>query len=137
MPENQDNPATQAVTGNFSINAQMSTGKQISVSGYLYDGESVESVNARLDLLHDVIDRQRMRAEIPDLESALEKLITSLNMHKEGMQALEKKKELGGKLSSQEKNILDNMLPTLQRISSDIEKGRSVIEDNKRKAGLT
>ena len=52
-----------AVTGNFTLTANLPNGKNFSVSGYLYSGESMESINDRVDILHDVVDRQRTRAD--------------------------------------------------------------------------
>ena len=79
MTEQQEGTLQGAlVTGNFSIQATMPNGKTINVSGYLYEGESVESVNTRVNLFHDIVDHQRTRSEIPELEARRDQGINAL-----------------------------------------------------------
>lgn len=131
------NPAANAITGNFQLDATLPNGKRFSVSGYIYDGESIESVNSRVDLLHDVLDRQRTRAEIPELEAKRDQIILGLNQMKDVMAQLEKKKNMEGKkLTSQEKLTLENMQATIIKAQLDIEKGEKSISDAKIKAGI-
>jgi chromosome segregation ATPase len=125
-----------AVTGNFQLNAQMLNGKTFSVSGYLYDGESVESVNQRVDHLHDVMDRQRTRAEIPDLEAKFDQTTKQLQQMKEVMADLERKRNDSGKLSSQEKLTLQNMGQSIVTVQENLVKGDAAIKEAKRKVGV-
>ena len=134
-PEMQD-PATLAVTGNYSLQAQLPNGKTFSVSGYLYNKESIESINQRIDLLHDVVDRQRLRAEIPELEAKRDQMIKQLDQMRDHMAGLERKKDAGGKLSSQEKLALDNIRQSLSKVMEEIDKGTSAIADAKKKVGV-
>lgn len=129
------NPAGNAVTGNFQLQAQMPNGKAFSVSGYLFDGESVESVNSRLDLLHGIVDRVRMRAEIPELEAKLDQRIIQLGQLKDAIAASETKSTTT-KLSSQEKLNLTNWMTSVSKINEDIDKGRAEIARNKAAVGL-
>lgn len=121
------NPAGNAVTGNFTIQATLPQGKQVTFSGYLYDGESIESVNQRVDLLHDAIDRQRTRAEIPELEVILENSMKRLVEIKQHYAVLLDKKAQGNKLSTQEKQALDVMDINVKKHAEDIEIGREKI----------
>lgn len=130
-----ENPATMAVTGNFSLSAQMPDGKSFSVQGYIYDTESMESLNQRVDLLHDVMDRQRLRAEIPALEAKRDQMIKQLDQMREHMAGLEQKKDAGGKLSSQEKLALSNIQQSLSKVQEEIAKGTQAIADAKAKTG--
>ena len=116
-----------AVTGNFTIQATLPQGKQVTFSGYLYEGESIESVNQRVDLLHDAIDRQRTRAEIPELEIVLENSIKRLDEIKQHYAVLLQKKAQGGKVSTQEKQVLDVMDINVKKHADDIEVGRGKI----------
>lgn len=86
------------VTGNFTIQATMPNGKSMNVSGYLYEGESVESVNQRVSLFQDIVDFQRTRAEIPELElkvAAAEKRLDEIKTH---YAVIIKRRDAGGKL---------------------------------------
>ena len=131
-----ENPATMAVTGNFSLQAQLPNGKSFSVQGYIYDTESIESLTQRIDLLHDVVDRQRLRAEIPELEAKRDQMIKQLDQMKEHMSGLERKKNDGGKLSSQEKLALANIQQSLSKVLEEIQKGTQAIADAKAKTGM-
>jgi len=125
-----------AVTGNFTIQATLPQGKQVTFSGYLYEGESIESVNQRVDLLHDAIDRQRTRAEIPELEVILENSIKRLDEIKGHYSVLLDKKAKNGKITTQEKQALDVMDVNVQKHADDITKGREKIAEARAKVGL-
>lgn len=130
------NPAGNAVTGNFTLTATLPQGKQVTFSGYLYDGESIESVNGRIDLLHDAMDRQRTRAEIPELEVVLESKVKRLDELKGHYSAILAKKERAGKLNPQEKAQLDVMDINLKHNVDDIAQGRSKIVEARAKVGM-
>lgn len=120
------------VTGNFTIQAQMPMGKTITVSGYLYEGESIESVNGRVNIFHDIVDFQRTRAEIPELEAKLDQRVVQLGQMRDALTELEAKK-LNGKLSSQEKQMLGNMETSIVKVMEDIAKGEEAVAAAKAK----
>lgn len=131
-------PSAQAITGNFSLQAQLAgqSGRSMSVSGYIYDGESKESLDARLDLLQEVIERQRTRSEIPELEAKREQMIKGLEQAREIMAELETKKNSGTGLSSQERMQLQNMRTNISKVSEEVVKGTKAIAEAKQKAGV-
>lgn len=120
------------VTGNFTINAQLPMGKSITVSGYLYEGESVESVNNRVNLFHDIVDFQRTRAEIPELEAKKDQMVVQLGQMKDVLAELEVKK-VNNKLSSQDKQMLINMANSITKVTEEIAKGEKAIAEAKAK----
>lgn len=135
--EHTEQAAAQAVTGNFQIGANLPNGKTLSISGYIYDGESRESLDARLDVLGAVVDRQRTIAEIPELELKHAAGIARLDEMRAHYAALLQKKDKAAKtLSSQEKSALDVMDINVGHQLKEIEKGRVAIEEAKRKVGL-
>lgn len=123
------------VTGNFTIQAQLPMGKNITVSGYLYEGESVESVNQRVNLFHDIVDFQRTRAEIPELEAKKDQMVIQLGQMKDVLAELEVKK-INGKLSSQDKQMLVNMANSITKVTEEITKGEKAIAEAKAKVKL-
>lgn len=137
-PKNHtEQTAAQAVTGNFQFDVQMPDGKALHLSGYVYDGESVESLNQRLDLMAGVADRQRARAEVPELEKQLVALNDRLRDYREHLNALVVKQQRAPKtLSGQEKQALDQMDLNIKKLTDDIETGRMRIEEVKVTAGL-
>lgn len=130
------NPAGNAVTGNFTLQCQMPNGKSFNISGYIYDQESVESLNGRVDILHDVMDRQRTRSEIPELEAKRDQMVRQMIQMREVMAELEAKQSEGKKLSSQEKLTLQNMAVSLTKVSSEVDKGGVEIEEARKKVGM-
>ena len=123
------NPATLAVTGNFTLTAQLPQGKSLSISGYLYDRESFESVSARIDVLHDALDRQRTRAEIPELEVKMDQSVARLEEIKTHYAAMDKKQSSGMKLTKQELDFLNVRDINVNKHLDDIEKGRKAVAD--------
>jgi hypothetical protein len=125
-----------AIIGNFNLQAQLPNSRSISIAGYIYDGEVLQSVNERLDMLQDAIERQKLRCEIPELEVAREQRVTALRQMKEHMEGIEAKERDGRKLTSQERMTLQNMSVNMKKVNEDIEKGDIAIADAKRKAGV-
>ena len=136
MSDNQ-NPASNAITGNFTIQATLPNGKTMNISGYVYDGESIESVNQRVDLFHDILDRQRTRAEIPELEAKRDQTVAALTQMRDVLTNLQERKAKGEKLMSQDKQTLQNLEMSVKHAQENIEKGEKAIADAKLKAGLT
>jgi len=131
-----ENPADLAVTGNFSITATLPQGKQITMSGYMYDRESIEAVNGRLDLMMEAMERQRQRAEVPELELKRDHLIRQLEAMRDHLKDLLNKQENGKTLTKQEKTNLENMYTSIAKCQADIDKGQVAIDEQKRKTGL-
>ncbi len=122
------------IIGNFNLSAALPNNRSIAVAGYFYEGESVASINERLDLCQEAIERQRLRCEIPELEAAREQRITAMRQMTEVMNELAGKQQ-AGKISSQERLTLKNMQVNLKKVSEDISKGEVAIADAKRKTG--
>lgn len=131
------NPAQQAITGQFSLTAQLagSSGRTMGVTGYIYDGESIQSLNDRLDMLQEVIERQRTRAEIPELEAKREQMIKGMHQAREVLADLEERAKTGS-LSSQERMNLKNMKVNIAKVTEEIDKGTEAIHEAKKKAGV-
>jgi propanediol dehydratase small subunit len=129
--------AGEMVTGNFTIQAAMGkSGKSITVSGYIYATSTPEAVNAQIDFLHDVVDRQTLRSEIPELEAKMEQRVVQMGQIRDVLSAHEAKVAGGGKLSSAEKQQLTVYTQNLGHIKEDMEKGVTAIAEAKLKAGV-
>lgn len=124
------------VTGNFTITATLPNGKTMNVSGYLYEGESVESINNRVSLFDDVVDFQRTRSEITELEVKLKQSISRLKDIQMHYSVILAKKERGEKLNAQEKGALDVMDINVKKHYEDIEEGKASVLAAKTKVGL-
>lgn len=69
-PEATATPAT--VIGNFSFTLPAPNQAQLSASGYLLDGEDKSSLDSRMDLVRESLQRQQRMLEIPVLEAHIE-----------------------------------------------------------------
>lgn len=132
------NPAQQAITGQFTINAQLagSSGRAMSFVGYVYDGESKESVEQRIDILQEIIERQRVRSEIPELEAKREQMLKGMEQARQVLAELEDRQKTGDKLSSQDQMTIKNMRVNIGKVNEEIEKGAEAIKEAKRRAGV-
>ena len=120
-------------TGNFTIQAQMPMGKTITVSGYIYSKNTADEISKQVDMLHDVVDRQRLRSEIPELEAKLEQRYATLSQMRDILESLKAKQDGGVKLSSSEKKQIGDMDIAIRRTNDDIEKGQQAVKDAKAK----
>lgn len=126
------------ITGSFTLTAQMPNARSIQITGYVYEGESLESLNSRMDLLQAAIERQRIRCEIPELEAKLEQTIEGLAQHKAVLADLEREKQASGKtkLASAKEQQLGNISRNITMLLDQIDKGRAAIAEAKKKAGI-
>lgn len=122
--------------GTFQLSAELENKRGIGCSLSILKGESVEMINAKLDLAQSVIERQRTRCEIPTLEAAREQRIKALEQAKEVLAELVKKQQEGETLTSQEQLTLRNLGINIDKAKEDIEKGAQAIEEAKKKAGV-
>lgn len=127
---------TRLILGNFNLTAQMPNGRTMAVSGYIYSDDEAEALNKRLDLYQEVIERQRVRCEIPELEAKREGMIQHLEGVKVQLAGLEKQQRESGKLSSQDRMNLKNAGQNIVHIQREIDKGEQAIAEAKRKAGV-
>ena len=127
--------ATSPIIGNYNLTAQLPNGRSIAVAGYLYEGEDIASINERLDLCQEAIERQRTRCEIPELEAKREmqiKAMQDLELHYRGLE----EKQRQSHLTSQEKLSLQNWGQNAEKLKKDIEKGDAAILEAKKRVGM-
>lgn len=117
------------VTGNFTINATMPNGKNISVSGYAYDGESLESLNKRISLFDAAVDYQRKRSEVGELKLKLNASVHRLDDIRTHYGVILAKKSSGKKLTAQESQALDVMDLNILKHNEDILEGQKAIDE--------
>ena len=125
-----------AIIGNFNLSAQMPNGRTMNVAGYLYEGEDEASVNDRIDMLSSVMERQRKRMEVPELEVKLDQLERGLVQQLEAYNAILTRQQDGKKIPSADASHLKQYPVTIKHIESEIEKGKKAIEDAKIAGGL-
>lgn len=122
--------------GNFNLTAQLPNQRSVQVAGYIYSDDDAGALNARLDLYQTVIERQRVRCEIPELEAAREQRVKGLEQAREILTELEARQRAGEKLTSNEQLQIRNMRTNIGKAVEDIDKGAVAIAEAKRKAGV-
>ena len=129
--------AGEVAVGNFTLTAQLAgaSGRTMNVAGYIYLGDDEKALNERLDMYQKVIERQRIRCEIPELEARREQHVQALKNAKDVISELEEKQR-NGHLTSQEKMNLQNHKTAIKRMNEEIDKGAAAIQEAKRKAGV-
>lgn len=125
-----------AVLGNFQLSAQLPNGQTLAFTGYVFDGESKEAVEDRVDIFQDIIARQRARCEVPELEARLDMALRNMRSMHDTLSELETKKDGGVKLTAQERQTINNLRVNMRHADEEIEKGKKSIDETKKKAGM-
>jgi chromosome segregation ATPase len=128
------NPKDTAVLGNFQINLPAPNGASVSISGYVYEAESLESLNDRMDTCREALLRQQAILELPELEKKIEMYATMLEQHQKAYAALLEKKRGKVKIASAEESQLTNLPTQIKQITSELEKGKAAIAKLKKAA---
>lgn len=111
------------VLGNFSISFPAPNGAQLSISGYVYADESIESLNDRMDTCREALRRQQDILERPVLQEKLDMLVrTEAQIEKAYLDLLEQAKRKT--LPSAQKQHLDNYPVQLKQLRDEIAKAR-------------
>lgn len=122
-----------AVLGNFSITLPGPNGASLQISGYVYDGESKESLDDRFDVCREVLARQQQALEIPVLEERMAQLERQKqDVERAYADLLEKQKRKT--LASAEQPHLKNYPHMLKQLDEELEKGKAKIASVKKAA---
>ncbi len=90
------------IAGSFNLQTQMPNGRGLTMSGYVYQGESVEQINERLDVFTAVLERQRAIAELPEFQKKVRELEDAIKSAEDGYAKMEPTAK-AGKLRSDQK----------------------------------
>lgn len=115
------------VLGNFAINLPAPNGASVSISGYIYEAESLESLNERMDVAREALTRQQQILELPELEKKIEMYATMLEQHQKAYASLLEKKKAGVKVASQDQAQLTNLPIQIKQITNELEKGKAAV----------
>src|SRR5262249_1688073 len=118
------------------LTAELPNKRGIGFTVSILKGEDLDSINAKLDLAQDAIERQRSRCEIPELEAKRDQMMKGLDEAREVLADLEGRRQKGEQLSSQERQNINNLRVNIQKVQEEIEKGAEAIQEAKRKAGV-
>jgi len=123
-----------AVLGNFQINLPAPNGASVSISGYVYEAESLESLNERMDTCREALLRQQAILEIPVLEKAIEAQVKMLEDHRKAYADLLERSKAKYKLTSQEQAQMTNLPVQIKQIEKYLDEGKAKIASVKKAA---
>lgn len=123
-------------TGTFQLSAELPNKRGIGCSISVLQGETLEDINAKLDLAQAAIERQRTRCEIPELEAARDQRLKALEQARAVLSDLESRQRNGEKLSSNDLMTIRNLRTNIEKAKEDIEKGDAAIVEAKHKASV-
>ena len=111
--------------------AQLVEGRQITINGNFYEGESQFERNASLDAIMDVLERQRKRFEIPVMRKEMEARLMALKSNMDAMEDLstdlQAKKGKGNVI--QIRTTIDAHRKNIHRIQEDIKLGHEKLKE--------
>jgi chromosome segregation ATPase len=116
-----------AVLGNFQITLPAPNGASVSVSGYVYESESLESLNERMDTCREALLRQQAILEIPVLKKEVEALERMLDDHRKAYADLLERSKAKARLTSQDEASMRNLPVQIKQIESKLKEGQGKI----------
>jgi len=127
MNEKEMDVGNAPIMGNFEINLPAPNGASLRITGYVYAGEAMDSLNERMDICRDALLRQQQVLEKPVLEERV-KMLKDQEVHVEKayLDLLEKNKKRT--LPSAEAQHLQNYPTQLKQIKVEIAKGEAKLE---------
>ena len=115
------------ITGNFEMTLPAPDGASLRITGYVYAGEAVESLNNRIDLCREALVRQQRKLEVPAVRKTVEALQSQVQHFKQAYADVLEKRNGRQKLSSQELTAMENYPKQISHMEKEIQKGLDTI----------
>lgn len=123
-------------SGNFTLTLNLTQTRGISMQGFVYSDDTRADVDARVDMMQDVLDRQAVRCDVTSKEAQIAAHVQNLELMREQMEDLVAQKNAGKKLATTQKQALDNYEPSVRRAKEMIDGLRAAIKAAKAKYGF-
>ena len=131
MDENK--PPLPTPVGTFQINCTLTDKRVLVLSGHIMLEDTPADVNARIDALMDVADRQVIRADVVAKEAEIAARLAGVEAFKEHCAGLVEESANGKKLSAPVKRQLENQDTQLRDAMIAVGSLRAAVEAGKRK----
>lgn len=123
----------------YGFVADLGSGRQINVGGNFPIGASKEVMNAELDKLYDVLNRQQAKAAVPAIEQTIMEMEARLGAAQADFEALDarlnvKDGQTPRTMPTAEKANRDNAATTIKRMRADLEMKKKFLEKTKKEA---
>ena len=131
----EEKEGARIIDGSFDITANLPNSSQVIVHGYLYQDETLEQKNARLDEIADMVARQHARAGIELREAQIRQLTDNLKQIKKQIEDLSVLKLEKGHLTSNQKQTLDNADRSITSLTDQVNTHIEELAKVKKKVG--
>lgn len=133
MEKPEGESGNRTLAGNFECTLNLTDKRGIRVTGYIYSDDTAQQVNARVDAMMDVLDRQAIRADIVTKRAQIEGLTQNLQQHRDHYVALVEKKNTVKSLTSAEKKQIEDYDPQVKKAMEMIASFQSAIDAGEKK----
>lgn len=120
-------------TGSFECAVNLTDRRTLRITGYTYSDDSLADIHARVDAAQDIMDRQVVRCDIQNKEAQIKQHENNLEHIVESFNGLVNLTKQGKKLTSVQKQSVDNYDMTVAQAKKAIESLRAAIKEGKQK----
>lgn len=117
----------------WDFNADLGSGRIVSVKGNFPVGATLEEMNAEMDKIRTVVDRQQAKSAIPAVETEIVQLERTVAGASRDLVSLDETNE-GKKLNYSEKQGRAGILANLQRHKDNLEAKKKYLEQLRQEA---
>lgn len=126
---------TQVIVGNFEVTMNLTDKRGVKLLGYITAADDAKSINRKLDLYQDALDRQFVRADLVTKRAEIKRWEATIDSLSDQYDAMTTKQQGGIKISSQEKQQMGKHETDLRLCRKNIESLEAAIaEANKQLA---
>lgn len=143
-PLSKENADKTTVGGQFVISLQVSTTRQIQMTGHVYSDDTPAELNARIDAYDAAITRQAIKADIVNKEAQLAAHVANIKLLRDQYAELVKKQDVVDQkrarghakgLRSTDLQFIDNYDRTLAKAMENMDALKAAIAEAKKKIG--
>lgn len=121
------------IVGNFEVALALTQSRTIKMMGYVFKEDAAEDINARVDAMQDVIDRQAVRSDVQNKEAQKAAALEALEQHAGFMADMADKQKSNKPLATVEKERLKTTDGTVRGLKRNIASLEAAIEAGKKK----
>jgi hypothetical protein len=133
-----DDVSAQSVVGTFQADIQLTQQRRLTITGHLYDNDSPQAVNRRIDIYQDALDRQYIRCDLVSKRAQRENILAAIEEHVRDLTAL--RVSQGGedrpKITSQQRELLKRGDESIERHRKSIQMLDALIAAAEAKIGM-
>lgn len=120
---------------NYALTYDLGNGRTIQVNGNFYADDDAAAMNAKLDKLRGVLDRQRAKSDLEIMRAEMKQRAAVRETIIEGIVLLEAEQaKQGPRWPQQQRAALEQQKRNLAKVEKDIADGKDMLAEAERKA---